>query len=254
MYPEISNFIVVRTTWKSFFNMDVKKWDDMQEKFLTQYIKQISKLYPGSKIHVITDDKDRKSYGNVVFHHKDPIPGHLIKLYAYSLLDEPAMYTDTDIIFMSKFTNRHLICSGNFNVYNRRSYETKELPLQQFSDKKLPCDVEYHYNAGVIWIPEPDKKVTDSLFNMHYEYFSNNRRIAAYGGCENSDEYPLALYIAQNRLGMNICNDVCKNRAGIDWIDREKYQSLHYTFVELEKVLNIKSLCFKEYKKLNVFM
>lgn len=183
-------------------------------------IKNINKFHPNSNIHVLTDEPC-ENYQNIIFHIKKIDKNYKAKLEIFSLLSEPAMYMDLDILMLRPFSEEHMNPNCDFNLFH--SYKEK---LNYFSE--FPITTEVAYNSGVIWVNKPNKKITEELQYYQRKFFNNLEKISKYNGFLNNDEYPIALFIDKHKLKMQTFKDVNVPRHLINFEEIEKCQSVHY--------------------------
>jgi len=250
---EIKNFILIRykrNKWdnmppsihKKYASMNMQEWDDVQESLYQQQIKQLKTIYPKCVIHLLTNDISRVDPNVVIHCFPNLNSNHVSKLKVYGLISEPAMYLDNDIIINRKWNNEQLPTQNPMNMYVR----SPDYDIQALASKNLPIQINHHYNAGIIWIPKPSKKLSDDLFSIHEEYFSDKSKIMNQGKWADSDELPVALYAAQHKITMKLDNTISVSRINLN--DFHQPQSIHYTGIDI----NIKKLCLKEYKTMNI--
>lgn len=254
MQYEIKNFILtryLRKTWDNmpqdvrnvYGDMDMNKWDCVQEDLYKQQIKQIKSFYPKANIHVLTNDEKRLNEKDIIVHFKKDMPSsHISKLLVYGLLDEPAMYIDNDIIICRKWNDQELETENPFNFY----IQSGKYNIQAIAKEKLHVPLDNHWNAGVIWIKKPSKKLVEIFQEYHWRYFSDKKLIINHGNWADSDELPVALYIIENKLNMNLSKEIGVPRKRTNFESIINLQSIHYTGIDIED----KKLCIKDYKKL----
>jgi len=233
----VNNFILVHYERHCFENApkhlrnrdyDFATWNGTHKALLKNQIKSISKLYPDSKIHVLTNM--HLDANNVFLHHEDLPSNHLCKFKIYSLLDEPAMFLDTDVCLKRPFDVKHLKCNEYFNLYNKYM-----LDHQILSPKKLPFRVLEGFNTAAVWIPFPDKSVTSDLIRIHNEFFSDLDFLSSKNRWGNNDEPAVSFYVRKHGLRMNLCPEVAGDVHTLSLtID---YQSIHYPGIEAKKRL-----------------
>ncbi len=205
-------------------------YEKMQRPFLDISIQRISKLYPKSKIHILTNEKivfNENEYE--IFQHvnKDLPRNHLAKLKIYSLLNEPCMYMDSDILLNRQFSEDDLRCSSRFKLF-RGSLMPRIANYLHLDNFKL-------HNAGIVWIKEPGVDLTDSFEQIHQEIFSDHMQLSQHGLNENVDEFSIAYWCMKNNLQMETEDLVGKPRGQIDhFVNVPKYQSVHYMHLEFK--------------------
>lgn len=243
MYAKIKNFITMRWTKKEMepppiWRPDLKKRDlneynIIQIKLFDQLKDQLKKIYPDSFLHVITNEKNHKNEKNIYYHFYDFESSHILKLNMYGLINEPAMYIDSDIIILNKFKEEDLYTNNNFTYFNKSGNDFKHL-----SKKPLPCEANILYNAGLVWIPKPSKKITEKMYNIHYEYFEDKNNFLI------SDENASSLYVFLNNIKIDLNFNMNVPRCFAEMNLKSK-QSIHYTGYDNKW----KYLCLQEYKK-----
>lgn len=182
-------------------------------------VDQISRLYPKAFVHVLTDRK-HPSAGRLVYHRDLSYEYPMIKVKIYGAVDEPAMYTDTDVVFHRPFTRQHLENPHHppFNLYtllkNHNAWTKNAVP-------PLPFPVKGRYNSGIAWIPQPDPHVERRLIDIKETYFPDPRMR---DGFHVNDELLMTCYIEREGLKMNLVPEV--NAGFREKVDRP--QSTHY--------------------------
>jgi hypothetical protein len=199
------------------------------ERFFEIAVNQIKSFYPEAVIHVITDEP--KQSNDLIYHYiKGLEKNNYAKLHVLDLLDEPAIYMDTDILLLKRFEDLPDVeCFNLFQEY----LDTSAIPkhMQEYT----------HYNTGVIWIPKPNKEIAKEI-----RLVRNNFLIHKNGWV--NDEYPISWVV--NKLGLKMVkrNDVNYYRSKIvSFNDLFKYQSVHYTGSDF-----LKNLLLEEYKLVKV--
>ena len=245
----IDNFILVHYRRDAFDNMpeyekkangniDMVAWADIHFRLLRQQIAQIRSMYPRAKIHLITSELNVPS--NVICHWSPASPkNHICKLAIYDLLDEPAMYIDSDILLLRPFEEQHLTTTNSFNTY--RSHSTYD--FRKVASKELPFHIPCQPNAGMVWIPKPSKALAQELYEIHSDYFNDKQRFLDNNYWADNDELALAFYIQKHQIKMNEFRDVSVPRSWPNLGDIRQYHSIHYTGIET----SWKKLCLVEY-------
>lgn len=229
----IKNFITVKylkNKIESKLNCEVSEYNKIQEIIFDQLCKQLKLLYPDSVLHVITNKYVADS--SSVKYYEFPIESnHFSKFYIYDLLDKPAMYTDTDVLFRKKFSKFHL--DADRLCY----YGYSPTRIQSMTSIKIP---DYMcLNAGICYIV-PGLIKSKDLFDLNQYYFVDNKIKEV-----TTDEPAVTLLVNERNLFVNKTNkEVNVFRSNIKNINDTKYQSIHYTG---HAVAN-KLLCVKEYK------
>lgn len=243
MYPTVKNFITTFYNKKSpdgnIHESKLESTNILHYRLHLHLQKQLRYFYPNSKLHVITND-NMSNKKNVYYHKFNFKDSHILKLQMYGLLSEESIYLDSDIILFEKFKEEHLPNQNDFNMY---WYIT--MNLQQFAKIILPVSVNKLYNAGVVYIPRPNKKITDDMLNIHYKYFNDN-------DLRVTDETSASIYMVLKNIEMTT-NDMVNVQKSLCEFDLKKKQSVHYTGFYFEQ----KMMYFEDfklsptYKKLN---
>jgi hypothetical protein len=196
-----------------------------QQYKLFEFSKQhIHKVYPKAHIHILTNQKHWKDNNYITHHVEDFPPTHTIKFKLYGLLKEPAMYLDTDIVINRKWAAHQLPTDTPFNCYSY-SFDSN-FDLQSRSPIPLPCKVNKLLNAGMIWIPKPDKTIVEELTELHKKYFDFKDWLLTRKMICNDDERALSLYVCIHNMRMKIMPEV-NMRRGDGPLDKMA-QSIHY--------------------------
>jgi len=222
------NFIMVNYT-KKYEQESLIKYYEGTRKRLLLTIKRIRQLYNESKIHIITDSLEVAIDG-VYWHYMPEIEkNNYAKLFIFGLLNEPAVYLDNDVILLRRFKKEELPLDSPFNLYTQYKEEDKKRVLEH------GLGVNYnHYNTGVVWIPNPSRKITDELILL-------KDRFDIYNNGWTNDEYPISFYVHVHNLKMIESEKVNKYRSLVSKISNE--QSIHYTGKEWKKIF------FNEYNE-----
>tara|TARA_Y100000034_G_C6897865_1_gene414422 strand:- start:2171 stop:2956 length:786 start_codon:yes stop_codon:yes gene_type:complete len=189
---------------------------------------RIHELYPKAEIHLITDKKyDFPGITEHVFEDMDR--EHTSKLLIYGLLDEPAMYLDSDVILVRPFDKEHLTDCAPINPYSLNHRGTFN-----WNKKKLP-----YYSASVIYIPEPSKQMQEDIIKVHTDEFLYVKGSKGAGSdkphplTSTNDEFSMSLFIHQNEWKPTLSKDVNVGRIRVN---REggfprilTCQSVHYS-------------------------
>ena len=247
MFADIRNFITIRwdkqemespPPWLKVAKKPLDKHIEIHEKLFWQLAKQIRVIYPKSTLHVIKN-KSIPNKNGIVFHALSVPSSHMAKLEMYGLIEEPAMYIDTDVLLISKFTKQHIDVCGPFNYY---SLNNSFNDVQLHAKKKLPIQMRFMYNAGMVWISKPSKKSVEDMKCLHEEYF-NSLEVEEKIGFQIGDEHCASLYSLMNRIEMNLYPEINVLRRNVQ--EFEKCQSVHYTGYMLEN----KQKCIDEFDK-----
>ena len=213
-----------------------------QRDLFDRSVTRIQKLYPKAHIHVLTNEEGCNT-DMITYHHMGFVSNHICKFQIYGLLTEPAMYVDCDVMIIRPFEERHL-AGAPFNCFTADG----GVDLQQFTPKKLPIKTVTFYNAGLIWIPGPNKTIVDELQQIHEEYFNDIDFQRNHNKWSYSDEYSLSYYIAKHGLKMNLFWDVNAPRQAIQKLDKgavHAYQSIHYTGIRAKSLLYKELSCYE---------
>lgn len=234
MYPTIKNFITTFYSKKSPDNniheSKLESTNLLHHRLHLHLQSQLRYFYPNSKLHVITND-DMPNKKNVYYHKFNFKDGHILKLQMYGLLSEESIYLDSDIILFDKFKKEHLPEENDFNMYWYIN-----MNLQQFAKITLPVSVNSLYNAGVVYIPKPNKKITDDMLNIHYNYFDDH-------DLRVTDETSASVYMVLKKINM-ITNNMVNVQKSLCKYDFQKKQSVHYTGFYFEQ----KMMYFDDFK------
>ena len=180
-------------------------------------IKQIYALYDDFEIHVITN-VDKPSNNKVTYHYlPDLEKSNYAKLLMFGLLDKPAMYLDNDIILLRKFAEEHLPEENDFNLYQQF-----DVPIP---DGYPPFMYDYpHYNSGMIWIPRPNKQITEVLQKIKDKFPKHE-------GDWTADEYPINYFIYAFAMKMKLFPEVNAYRKSTK-IPLKDCHSIHYAGIK----------------------
>lgn len=233
MYPNIKNFITTKYTrkelgyLKDFYpsadNTFLDNWNNLHERLHRHLEYQLKYFYPESHLHIITNE-NKLNTKKKTYYKFDFDDNHLIKLFMYGLLSEPAMYLDSDIILFRKFTEEELPKENDFNLYNYVNID-----LEKLISMKLPISIKKLYNAGIVYISNPNKSLVESLFEIKNKYFCSN-------SCHITDETCVSFYVKEKNLNM-IENDQVNVYKSLCMKDFYKKQSVHYTGFYMQQKL-----------------
>lgn len=222
------NFILVNYK-NNYTKPNLATYYKNNEKFFVLAVKQIKSLYPEAIIHVVTDEP--KQSNDLVYHYiKGLEKNNYAKLHVLDLLEEPAIFMDTDILLLKRFEN--LPDAECFNLF-QEYLDTSSLPkhMQAYT----------HYNTGVIWIPKPSKEIANEIRSIKNDFLIHKN------GWVN-DEYPISYAI--NKLGLKMVKQITVNQYRskiVSFKDLFSYQSVHYTGSDY-----LKNLLIEEYNLLKV--
>lgn len=199
------------------------------DKFFLLSIRQIKKIYPDAVIHVIAD-RLMKSNDFICHYIENLEKNNYAKLNIFDLLDEPALYIDTDVLLIKRFENLpNEECFYLFQEYQELSL------LPKFMQKYT------HYNTGVVWIPKPNKEISKQI-----KAVKNNFLIHKNGWV--NDEYPISWIVHKLKMKMVKNSNINCFRSSISCFkDVLNYQTVHYTGNEYYK-----NLFLQEYNLLNI--
>lgn len=224
-----------------YTTLSLTNWNAHQETMFKTMLEQLNFFYPKSIIHVLTNE-DHKDTDNIVWHCKPELAdNHSIKLNLYGLLNEPAMYLDTDILLVKPFSKKHVETVSPFNIY-QVSHTNRD--LQSLTKKTLEHKVNQQYNCGMIWIARPSKHIVEELKDIKFKYFNDRNKIESAGAWFNNDEHPVSYFIKKYNFKMNLFPQVNSFRYAMHRSNIFDMQSIHYTGV------NNKSMFLKEYKEI----
>ena len=203
-------------------------YKSMQRPFLNISIKMLSHFYPDSTIHILTNDSLKSSSKNVCIHIKSDLPrNHLAKFKIYNLINEPAMYMDTDILINRPFPETATYTKNDINMFQK--YNSKRL------SNYLGIESATVYNASTIWINRPSDELNHELEEINRSVFSDDKRLVQNDMCRNNDEFSLSYYCMKHQIEMNLDESISKPRPQISLEDISKYQSVHYAKMEFKK-------------------
>lgn len=218
------NFILVQYCHQYQDSQNLKDYYSNSERHHRLMVRQIRNLYPDASIHVITDTQ-RKEDGVTWHYIPDLEKNNYAKLHVFSLLNEPAIYIDNDIILVRRFATEELPSQSPFNLYQTYKDVSRLTPeMQKYK----------HYNTGIIYIAKPSIAITDELLGLRDRF-----RIHKNGWV--NDEYPISHFVHSHNLQMLEIDQVNKYREDIAPEAINSYQSVHYT--------GCKELLLAEYHK-----
>jgi hypothetical protein len=232
-YGDVSNFILIKYArdvldnkppWESIDSQGERAYFDVQPVLFDLMVKQIRNIYPKAKIHVLTNDPSYKAEGLVV-HVRDFTPNHTAKYLLYGLLDEPAMYLDSDIILLKKFPLRYLQIDTPFTVFEA----TRNQDLQLLSARPLPAPTSVVFNAGIIWIARPSQQVVEAMQKLQADHFDDRTLIESRGHWFLNDEYAMSAYISMIGHQPLCGTGINVPRYSCDAEDIPLLQTVHYT-------------------------
>jgi hypothetical protein len=213
------NFILVQ--YKHQYKQDhLRVYYQHSEYYHDLMIEQIKTIYKDHRIHVLTNVNMKKQ--GVVYHFDPDLePNNYAKLKVFGLLDEPAIYVDSDVILVRRFLPEELPTDSPFNLYQSYTDTSKLTPEMQ----TYP-----HYNTGVMWIPRPDQKIVEALLSVRNKFMIHPN------GWVN-DEYPISWFVKENGLKMATGGLVNRGREHLKASEVGKYQSVHYTGPQYKNLL-----------------
>jgi hypothetical protein len=249
---QVNNFLLLkyqRSDLKSptpLSEKDKSVYLNCQDVLFRRTIEQIQFFHPKAHIHVLTNENMQSTASVSYYVYEEKWDNLLCKFKLYGLLNEPAMFIDLDIIF-----NRPIYpveCNSPICFFNT----SWGAPLQDFSNKKLPCKQDVIYNSGVVWIPTPSSHITDELMELHEEYFSDEKAIYAKNLWPNNDEHALSLFVGIHNYDMPLNNtiNVSRNKLeklkiDVNPLSVQKYQSVHYNGVLTKQKMIDEYIFFK---------
>lgn len=249
----IRNFILLKykrpelivPSIEKFSEEDKNFYLDCQEVLFYRTIEQIQYFHPKSHIHVLTNETI-KSCDNISYYiYNESWVNHICKFKLYSLINEPAMYVDLDVVFSKPVPSMENYSEYPFYFFNISHGEN----IQKYSNKKLPNNNNITYNSGMVWINKPHNNITERLINLHETYFNDAEMILSKNSWPNNDEHALSLLVAMEKLHMPLNDKINVSRNKLSKITLEeisKLQSIHYT-----GILN-KQKMIKEYNLFTV--
>lgn len=200
----------------------------MQRPFLNISVKMLSHFYPESTIHILTNDALKSSSKNVCVHIKSDLPrNHLSKFKIYNLINEPAMYMDTDILINRQFPETATSTPNDINMFQK--YNSKRL------SNYLGVESVIAYSASIIWINKPSDQLNCELEEINRSIFSDDKKLMENDMCRNNDEFALSYYCMKRQIEMRLDESISKPRAQISVDEINKYQSVHYTKMDFKK-------------------
>jgi hypothetical protein len=231
-YPKIDNFILIKyqltdTFDKRFTKQEIRSYLAHNDFLFFAQINRIRQLYPSSKIHVISNLPLEET--GFILHETNMPDNWTSKFQIYSLLKEPAMYLDGDVVLLRPFENKHLETKERFNCYTEMTYNY--IPrITNVPNGKT-------YNAGVIWIPRPQREITQELQAIHNKFFNREGFIL-------NDEYSLGVYTQKHDMKMNLFPEVNVCSESVQDIQKtiKQAQSVHYRGVKSKEKLLTKDL------------
>jgi hypothetical protein len=239
----IENFILIYYV-KDDLDIEVdeqtkRRYISSQKPALHFMVSQIKSFYPDSRIHVLTNtDVDLPE---CEIHRKDFGSNHTVKFEIYSLLDEPAMYMDCDIVMHRRFKDEELACNTPFKLFNTSMTINLSKIAADDGFFSVP-DRDYQvYNAGMIWVPRPDEAITKRLQLIERVVFCDKEKIKAQGLWPYNDEYALTYMLHMD--GISFPNSPSVNL--VSWSDEHSdVQTVHYTGLDgkrafLQRILKI---------------
>lgn len=200
-------------------------------------LSRIRFLYPASKIHLLTNIKENLFFDFDFLHFFDFDSNHLIKFYIYGLLNEESIYLDSDVLVKRKFKFSEIQTNFNFRLFNTSG----DMSIPQISQGKYFKKSKV-YNAGVVYIKKPEKKITETLFDIENKFFKDKKKLIEQGFWPYNDEYSLSIFL--NDLNIYFEDSVFVNVPihKISFKLNDQVQSIHYT-----GKLNNKKKYFKDY-------
>ena len=222
------NFIIIWYT-KTKFDLKVDEavgnFNLSSQKLMFEKMKyQLNCHYPDSFIHILTNEKMSCTNSREKVHQYDFEPTHCCKFLLYGLLDEPALYLDCDIVIKRKFRQHEISSSNAFRMYN--SFGGVNGATTDYSKLSQKLNVETkNYNAGLIMIQEPNKKITKELQEIEANFFADKAFMAKSNIWPYNDEYATSYYIFKNNIQFEENSTVAllPNKTNHD------VQSIHHT-------------------------
>jgi hypothetical protein len=240
---KIKNFILIKFLRKDWLlptqgphaltTEQIKSYEDSQNVLLYRAIEQIKYFHPSSNIHILTNDETITFEDNkIIKHYKNETWNLLCKLQLYGLLEEPAVFIDSDIVFVKPLSNLEDYYKYPFYFFNRSWVEKLS-----FYSNNLPVENNIVYNSGVVLINKPSQKLVAELQNLHNEYFNDVNFILSNNKIPYNDEHAPSLYALLNNYKMPIENskiNVMRNRLKklnitLNEKNINQFQSIHYS-------------------------
>jgi len=210
--------------------------DDFRKKLFEILLKQLDYFYPKSIIHIITNIPGCHDSGNIIYHFLDISNNLTAKLEVYGLLKEPSIYIDWDILLMKQFSFEDIASIQPITFYAHSG----QIPLQNFSKKRLAIQSNFIWNSGIVLINSPSPDIVSELKEINEVYFSDLDWLESQKFLKYNDEYALTYFVTKYKYKINESKDVNVSRYKVKLKDIDKYQSVHYTGTRN------KALIFKE--------
>jgi hypothetical protein len=199
------------------------------DKFFLLAVRQIKKIYHDAVIHVITNRPQKKD--GLLYHYFPNLENNnYAKLHIFDLLDEPALYMDTDVLLLKRFENLPDVeCFNLFQEYKNSMFLPEH--MQGYT----------HYNTGIVWIPQPSKEIAEEIKDAKDKFLIHKN------GWLN-DEYPISWIVNKLKLKMITSKHVNCYRSSLSCFNEVlKNQSVHYTGSKYYK-----NLLLEEYRFLKI--
>lgn len=257
----IQNFLLLKYKRKELitppndqFSKDEKElYLQCQDVLFYRTIDQIQFFHPKAHIHVLTNENLISTDKITFYIHREVWTNLICKFKLYSLIQEPALFIDLDVIFTKPMPPIEHYSNYPFCFFNTSWGK----PLQEYSAKKLPVNQNVIYNSGITWINNPHKNITNELLNLHEIYFSNSELIYSKNLWPDNDEHALSLFIGINKYIMPLNDEINMSRNKLQKLHMEintetikKFQSIHYNGITTKQKM-IKEYKFYEISKLH---
>lgn len=179
-------------------------------------IKRIKDLYPKATIHLITDKK--RNWTNVIEHVFDNMNDHTAKFAMYGLLNDPAMYIDSDVLLVKPFSKKHLDIDSPINPYD----------FNHINTFIWNGEVYNHYHSGVVYVKNPSQAMQKEIEYLYNVAFKDTDIL---DGKSINDEYAMSMFISKRKLNITIFPgevNVMYHERFNDLKEMMKCQSIHY--------------------------
>ncbi len=231
----------------NYTDQDKSIYLECQDALFYRAVEQINFFHPKSHIHVLTNEKlpPLKNTSYCVFN--ENWTNMICKFKLYSLIDEPAMYVDLDVVFNYPLPSMQEYQEYPFYFFNVSWGEN----IQNYTQKNLPANHNIVYNSGVTWINKPSKELTDQLLDLQEFYFNDTNMILSKNLWAYNDEHALSLLTSIKNYKMPISSTINVSRNKLNKNLEKKtikdFQSIHYTGVTTKQKM------IEEYCLYNIF-
>lgn len=219
----------------NYSDEEKQQYLDCQDILFYRTIEQINYFHPKAHIHVLTNE-NLISTNNISYYIFNEVWSNLLcKFKLYSLINEPAMYVDLDVIFNKPLPTMCLYQKYPFYFFNVSWGEN----IKNYTNKKLPANDNITYNSGVTWINKPNKNLTDQLLELQEKYFNDGDALLAKNLWPYNDEHALSLLSSINKYKMPLSDsiNVSRNKLSetINFDTIKNLQSVHYTGIKTKQ-------------------